>query len=68
MMNGVWMIDAFSLMLVQYNPKITVLKGPANFGLYWRELLFVEDNYDIFIIFTKHDTFFSNNFRVAKYI
>ena len=31
---------------LQYNPEITVLKGPANFGLYWRELLLVGYYYD----------------------
>ena len=32
---------------IQYNPEITVLKGPANFDLYWRELLLVGDYYDM---------------------
>ena len=32
---------------LQYNPEITVLKGPANFNLYWRELLLVGNQYDI---------------------
>ena len=40
---------------LQYNPEITVLKGPANFDLYWRELLLVGDTYDmIFLQFLLH--------------
>ena len=33
------------LLVVQYNPEITVLKGPANFDLYWRELFLVVRNF-----------------------
>ena len=36
-----------TILLLQYNPEITVFKGPANLDLYGRELLLVGDYSDM---------------------